>query len=221
VARQAAKQPSSAPYPIVIAPHSNGDGPEWRATVEELPGCEASGATPESAAAVVAVGQPEDAIVIDEGVTVSAPYVAAATHAAPHTYLGLTGGAIGQGLPSAAGAALARPDRPVLVLQADGSAMYTLQALWTHAREGLDVTTLICANRSYRILLDELRRAGVEQPRPGAQSMTSLGEPPLDWVALATGMGVPAARATTAGELTIELRRALAEPGPHVVEMVL
>jgi acetolactate synthase I/II/III large subunit len=177
--------------------------------------------TPESAAAVIAVGQPEDAIVIDEGVTVSAPYVAAATHAAPHTYLGLTGGAIGQGLPSAAGAALARPDRPVLVLQADGSAMYTLQALWTHAREGLDVTTLVCANRNYRVLVEELRRAGVERPGAQARSLTDLGDPPLDWVALAHGMGVPGVRASTADELADALARSLGEPGPHVVEMLL
>jgi len=176
---------------------------------------------PLSAVRIIAALQPEGAIVVDEGLTLSAAYVPASAGAPRHAYLALTGGAIGFGLPAAAGAAIAAPDRPVIALQADGSGMYTAQALWTHAREGLDVTTLICANRSYRILLDELRRAGVEQPRPGAQSMTSLGEPPLDWVALATGMGVPAARATTAGELTAELRRALAEPGPHLVEMAL
>jgi acetolactate synthase I/II/III large subunit len=176
---------------------------------------------PLTAVRIIAATQPEGAIVVDEGLTLSAEYVAVSAGAPRHTYLGLTGGAIGFGLPAAAGAAIASPDRPVIALQADGSGMYTAQALWTHARERLDVTTLVCANRTYRILIEELRRAGVERPPPGAQAMTSLGEPPLDWVALATGMGVAAARATTAGELTAELRRALAEPGPHLVEMVL
>jgi acetolactate synthase-1/2/3 large subunit len=148
--------------------------------------------------------------------------LAAHTAGAPrHDVLALTGGAIGQGLPVAVGAAIACPDRPVIALQADGSGMYTAQALWTYAREGLDVTALVCANRSYRILLEELRRAGVEEPDPGARSLTSLAEPALDWLALASGMGVPAQRATTAGELAVALERGLAEPGPHLVEMVL
>jgi acetolactate synthase-1/2/3 large subunit len=108
----------------------------------------------------------------------------------------------------------------VIALQADGSGMYTAQALWTHAREGLDVTTLVCANRTYRILLEELARAGVDEPEPNAAALTSLGGPALDWVALANGMGVPAERATTAGEVAVAMERALAEPGPHLVEMV-
>ena len=177
--------------------------------------------TPVTVARVIADGQPEGAIVVDEGLTVSAFYVEASSGAARHTYLALTGGAIGFGLPAAAGAAIACPDRPVIVLQADGSGMYTAQALWTHAREGLDVTTLVCANRSYRILLEELARAGVDEPAPRARAVTSLDEPPLDWVKLAGGMGVPARRATTVGELRDALARALAEPGPHLVEMVL
>ena len=176
---------------------------------------------PLAAVRILAALQPEGAIVVDEGLTLSADYVAASAGAPRHTYLALTGGAIGFGLPAAAGAAVACPDRPVVCLQADGSGMYTAQALWTHARERLDITTVVVANRSYRILIEELRRAGVEDPKPGARSMTSLREPALDWVALATGLGVPAARATTTGELDAELRRALAEPGPHLVEMVL
>jgi acetolactate synthase-1/2/3 large subunit len=171
-------------------------------------------------AQAVAAAQPEGAIVVDEGLTVSAFYVAASAGAPPHTYLALTGGAIGFGLPAAAGAALACPDRPVIALQADGRGMYTAQALWTHAREGLDVTTLVCANRTYRILLEELARAGVDDPAPNAAALTSLGGPALDWVALARGMGVPAEQATTAGEVATAIERALAEPGPHLVEMV-
>ena len=177
--------------------------------------------TPATVAQVLAANQPEGAIVVDESVTLSAHYVAASAGAPRHSYLALTGGAIGQGLPSAAGAAIACPDRPVIALQADGSAMYTLQALWTHAREGLDVTSLICSNGSYRILLEELARAGVKEPGPRAQALTALTEPPLDWVALANGMGVPATRATTAQELADALQRALAAPGPQLVEMVL
>jgi acetolactate synthase-1/2/3 large subunit len=177
--------------------------------------------TPTTMAAVIAAGQPEGAIVVDEGITVSAFYVAASASAPRHSYLALTGGAIGFGIPAAAGAAVACPDRPVIALQADGSGMYVAQGLWTQAREGLDVTTLVCANRGYRILVEELRRAGVEEPEPGARSMTTLTEPALDWVSLAAGMGVPGVRAETAGELADALQRALAEPGPHLVEMLL
>jgi acetolactate synthase-1/2/3 large subunit len=200
------------------APAARAPAPPPAAGPAPAPGDPLTSAT---AAAVIAAGQPEGAIVVDEGVTFSPDYSAAAAAAPRHTYLSLTGGAIGQGLPSAAGAAIACPDRPVIAVQADGSAMYTLQALWTHAREGLDVTTLICANRGYRILVEELRRAGEERPAPQARALTELGEPPLDWVALAAGMGVPGVRATTAGELAAALARALAEPGPHLVEMVL
>jgi len=177
--------------------------------------------TPITVSQVIAAGQPEGAIVVDEGLTVSAFYVELSTGAPRHTYLALTGGAIGFGLPAAAGAAVACPARPVIALQADGSGMYTAQALWTQAREGLDVTNLVCANGTYRILLEELSRAGVDDPAPGARSLTSLGEPGLDWVALATSMGVPGRRVTTAGELATALSGALAEPGPHLVEMVI
>ena len=177
--------------------------------------------TPETVGQVIAANQPEGAIVVDEGITVSRFYVPASMRAARHTYLALTGGAIGYGPPCATGAAVACPDRPVLALQADGSAMYTVQALWTQAREGLDVTTLICANRGYDILVEELRRAGVERPRPHAQSLTALDEPALDWPALARGLGVPARIAHTGQELASALAEALAEPGPHLIEMVL
>jgi acetolactate synthase-1/2/3 large subunit len=177
--------------------------------------------TPIAAARAIAAGQPEDAVVVDEGLTLSAFYVAASLGAPRHSYLAITGGSIGQGLPCATGAAIACPDRPVIALQADGSAMYTLQALWTQAREGLDVTTLLISNRSYEILLVELARAGIAEPGPRARALTQLGEPALDWCSLARGMGVPAARATTTRELSAELARALAEPGPHLVEMVI
>jgi acetolactate synthase-1/2/3 large subunit len=175
----------------------------------------------QSAAAVIGALLPEGAIVSDEGNT-SGIFVAGATAGAPrHDWLCLTGGAIGQGLPLATGAAVACPDRKVLCLEADGSAMYTLQALWTQAREGLDVTTVIYANRSYAILAMELGRVGAGEPGPRAGGMLELDRPALDFVALARGMGVPAWRATTAEEFADHLVRALAEPGPAVVEAVV
>jgi acetolactate synthase-1/2/3 large subunit len=162
--------------------------------------------------------QPENAIVVDEAATSGFPYGLLAESAPAHSVLGLTGGAIGQGLPCATGAAVACPDRPVIAFQADGSGMYTLQSLWTQAREGLDVTTVICANREYRILRVELGRADIGVPGPVAEGLTSLRSPELDWVSLARGMGVPGARADTADDLVRELGRAFAEPGPHLIE---
>ncbi len=174
--------------------------------------------TPESLAAAVAGFQPEGAIVMDEGLTSAHAYFLAATNAPRHTYLALTGGAIGQGLPCATGAALACPDRPVIALQADGSGMYTLQALWTQARESLDVTTVILANRGYQILAVELARTGIVEPGPRCRSLTNFDLVP-DWTQLARGFGVPAVRVEAAEDLWRELDRALAEPGPHLIEV--
>jgi acetolactate synthase-1/2/3 large subunit len=177
--------------------------------------------TPQSLAAAVSALQPEGAIVMDEGATSSGAYFPTSHRTRRHSYLALTGGAIGQGLPCATGASIACPDRPVIALQADGSAAYTLQALWTQAREGLDVTTILCSNRAYRILQLELGRAGVAEPGPNARGLTDLSSPPIDWAELAKGFGVPGARATTADELVGELRLALSESGPHLIEAVL
>ncbi len=176
---------------------------------------------PASLGAVVAALQPEGAIVVDEGATSGLPHFVAAAGAPPHTWLGLTGGAIGQGLPCATGAALACPGRRVIALEADGSALYSLQALWTQAREGLEVTTVLCSNRRYRILQIELARSGVAEPGPAARALTSLDEPPLDWVALARGQGVPATRAGTVEAFREALARSLARPGPSLIEAVL
>ncbi len=176
--------------------------------------------TPESLAAAVAGLQPEGAIVMDEGLTAARAYFAAAASAPPHSYLALTGGAIGQGLPCATGAALACPERPVIALQADGSGMYTLQALWTQAREGLDVTTLILANRGYQILAIELARTGIATPGSACRSLIDF-DPLPDWTRLARGLGVPAVAVGDAESLWRELERALAEPGPHLIEVPL
>ncbi|MGP4020263.1 acetolactate synthase large subunit [Saccharopolyspora sp. 5N708] len=172
-------------------------------------------------AAAIVLTQPEHSIVVNEGVSSGAAYPAIAAAAPPHAELTNTGGAIGMGMPAATGAAIACPDRAVINLQADGSAAYTVQALWTQAREGLDVTTVICANSRYGILQAELQRAGIDQPGAAAASMTSLAEPTVDWTAVARGFGVPSSRASTAAELLDALRGAHAEPGPHLIEAVL
>jgi acetolactate synthase I/II/III large subunit len=174
--------------------------------------------TGESAAAVIGALLPEGAIVSDEANTSGVWLPAATAGAPPHDWLTLTGGAIGQGLPLATGAAVASPGRPVLALEADGSAMYTISALWTHAREELDITTIIFSNQAYAILGMELDRVGAVAGGEAARSLLDLSRPRIDFTALARGMGVPASRATTAGEFAGQLRRALAEPGPHLIE---
>ncbi len=163
---------------------------------------------------------PEGAIVSDEGNTSGLFAPGATAGAPPHDWLCLTGGAIGQGLPVAVGAAVACPDRRVVALEADGSAMYTLQAWWTMAREGLDVTTVVLNNHSYAVLNMELDRVGVGSAGPRARDMLDLGRPAIDFVHLATGLGLHAARAESAEEFTDELARALATPGPSVIEAI-
>jgi acetolactate synthase-1/2/3 large subunit len=185
------------------------------------PGLPSGDLTTETAAAVIGALLPEGAIVSDEAVT-SGLFLPSATAGAPaHDWLTLTGGAIGQGLPLAIGAAIACPQRPVIALEADGSAMYTISALWTHAREGLDITTVIFSNRRYAILAMELGRVGAAGAGEAARSLLDLSRPPLDFTALAAGMGVPASRATTAEEFAAQLSKALAEPGPHLIEALL
>jgi acetolactate synthase-1/2/3 large subunit len=171
--------------------------------------------------AALAALMPEHCIVMDEAATTGLPFYAASTGAPAHTYMALTGGAIGQGLPCATGAAIACPDRKVIAFQADGSAMYTVQALWTQARENLAVTTLICNNRRYRILQVELARAGVTEPGRKARSLTSLANPEIEWAKIAAGMGIPAVRVDSAEMLVTQLERAIAEPGPNLIEMLI
>jgi acetolactate synthase-1/2/3 large subunit len=161
---------------------------------------------------------PEGAIVADESVSVGRSFFPSTSQARPHTWLQVTGGAIGCGLPLATGAATACPDRPVVCLEADGSAMYTLQALWTQAREGLNVTTVILSNRSYAILQGEMRNVGVEQPGPVGRDMMSLDNPALGWIDLAKGLGVEAAATDDAQEFSRLLAHGLATPGPFLIE---
>ncbi len=176
---------------------------------------------PGSLSAVVASLLPENAIVMDESNTSMGPFCVMSQSAHRHSYLTQPGGAIGLGFPCATGAAVACPDRTVINLQADGSGMYTVQSLWTQAREQLNVKTIICNNASYRILGIELMRTGVKEFGKQAQSMIGLNNPLIDWVNLAKSLGVPAVRVETAEELARELARALAEPGPQLIEAVL
>ena len=163
---------------------------------------------------------PEGAIVCDESVTTGRNFFRATHAAAPHTWLQLTGGAIGLGIPMATGAAVACPDRKVINLQADGSALYTAQALWTQARERLDVLTLIWSNRAYAILRHELAGVGANPGRK-ALDMLSLDDPAVDWVALARGYGVEATRVETLAGLIDAMRAALPRRGPFLIEVAL
>jgi acetolactate synthase-1/2/3 large subunit len=164
---------------------------------------------------------PENAIVVDEAISTGREFDAATREAAPHDWLTNMGGSIGYGLPVAVGAALAAPDRRVIALEGDGSAMYTLQALWTMARESLDVTVVVFANRNYQILRGEFAQVGAGAPGLRAADMLSIDRPALDWVALATGHGVPACRVTTAGEFADAMRRNMDTEGPGLIEVVL
>lgn len=193
-------------------------------TVNEFPSVPAvptARLTAETACQTIAALLPEGAIVSDEANTSGASFAAASAGAPAHDVLTLTGGAIGQGLPVAVGAAIACPDRPVVALEADGSAMYTIQSLWTMARERLDVTVVIFNNRSYGILNVELQRVGAQASGQKAQAQLDLADPPIDFVAVSQGLGVPGVLATTTGELADALTRAFAEPGPHLVEVAV
>jgi len=171
-------------------------------------------------AAAIAASLPERAIVSDEANTMGVALPQALASAPRHTLLTLTGGAIGQGLPVATGAAVAAPDRPVLALEADGSALYTIQALWTQAREQLDVTTVLINNAAYAILRMELARTAAGDAGERASRMLDLSDPTPGFTEISTGMGVPAIRVSTAEDLDQALRRAYAEPGPHLIEAI-
>jgi acetolactate synthase-1/2/3 large subunit len=172
-------------------------------------------------AAVVGTLLPENAIVVDESMTSGRGMMAATRGAPQHDWLGNTGGSIGIALPLAVGAAVACPSRKVLCLTADGCGMYTLQALWTMAREGLNVTTVVFANRAYAVLKREFAYLGVGSPGARALDMFEIGRPDLDWVALAKGMGVPATRVTSLEAFGKALREGLGNEGPTLIEVPL
>lgn len=200
--------PASAPVPLT----------EWG---EPLSVPHSGKLTDGAIAAIVATRMPENAIICDESLTSAIGFYALSKASVPHDYLQITGGAIGIGTPLAAGAAVACPDRKVIGLQADGSAMYTIQGLWTQARENLDVVTIIFNNGAYRILHGEMRNVGVEDFGRNARRMLNLDEPGIDWLALSMGLGVEAGRATTIEEFSRLFEAALSRRGPYLIEAVI
>lgn len=172
-----------------------------------------------SIAQAIAMAIPENAIVVDESVTTGRAFFPPTAAAAPHDWLQNMGGSIGFSTPVATGAAVACPDRKVICMVGDGSAMYTLQSLWTQAREGLNVVTVVFANRIYQILRGEFDGVGAGEPGQRAQDMLRLDRPDLDFVALAKGMGVPGRAVANADDFNKALAEAIAEPGPRLIEV--
>lgn len=172
-------------------------------------------------AAALAAVMPDNAILIDESISSSFVLLPVLRAAAPHDFLQLTGGAIGIGLPLATGAAVAAPTRKVVCLQADGSAMYTPQALWTQARERLDVVTVVLANRAYATLRGEFKSVGIEQPGENALRMLDLADPELRWTKIAGGMGVEACRVETAEAFVAAFQNAIRQKGPFLIEAMI
>lgn len=164
---------------------------------------------------------PENAIVVDEAITTGRQLHQSSIMAAPHDWLEITGGSIGYGLPAAVGAAIACPDRKVIAIEGDGSAMYTVQSLWTMARENLDITVVICANRSYQILSGELANMGGPAPGPNARRMLTLGDPILDWVSLAKGHGMAATKVDNLADFCKIFARSMQAKGPSLIEVWL
>ncbi len=175
----------------------------------------------DKACAIVSALLPENCIICDESVSSGRNFYYDCHSAPQHDYIQLTGGAIGEGIPLTIGAAVACPDRKVIGMQADGSGMYTVQGLWTQARENLDIVTVVFANRTYQILHGEMRAVGVNDFGRNATLMLNIDEPALDWVMMAKGMGVEAARATTAEEFTSLFKAALARKGPFLLEAAI
>jgi acetolactate synthase-1/2/3 large subunit len=172
-----------------------------------------------SIAQALACAIPENAIVVDESITTGRGFFPPTAAAAPHDWLQNMGGSIGFSTPVATGAAVACPDRKVICMVGDGSAMYTIQSLWTQAREGLDVVTIVFANRIYQILRGEFDGVGAGEPGQRALDMLKIDRPTLDFVALAKGMGVAGRAVTTADEFNLALAEAIAEPGPRLIEV--
>ncbi len=177
--------------------------------------------SPETIAPVLGALLPENAIVVDESVTTGRQFFGETAGAPPHVWLNNRGGSIGYGMPVAIGAAIACPDRKVIALEGDGSAMYTVQSLWTMARENLDITILVFANRSYSILRGELTNVGVQNPGPRAVDMLTLDRPHLDWVDMAKGMGVPGQQVNDAAALATAFENGLATDGPYLIELLM
>ena len=226
--------PDGCEFSILSQPHEDGVAallglaaavdapPEPRSRIAlELPGMPAGRLTPSAVAQIIARLLPAGVIISDDSVTARYPLLLALGSAQPSTHLPVTGGSIGQGLPVAVGAALAAPDRKVLCTQGDGAAAYTLQALWTMARERLDVTTVIFANRTYAVLNIELQRVGIASAGAKALSMLDLHNPEIDWARVSSGLGVEASRATTCEEFASQFSSAMRGTGPRLIEALV
>src|SRR5947209_9657268 len=224
--------PAGCEIHTLAGPDKDGAGAlEALAAALSLHGTQPAGAKPERAllssgdvtlqglAAAIGALLPENTIVVDESMTSGRGLMAATRGAPPHDWLANTGGSIGIALPLAVGASVACPERHVLCLTADGSAMYTAQALWTMAREGLNVTTVVFANRAYAVLKREFSYLGAGNPGPRALDMFEIGRPDLDWVLLAKGMGVPGTRAGSLNEFVEALRKGFEGEGPSLIEV--
>lgn len=212
--------PPGADGPGAVAALAEAVGSRPVSEAPPLPPAPRGAITPEALAAAVAHALPEGAIVVDESITAGRMLAPATAGAARHTWLSITGGAIGIGIPLALGAAIACPERPVIALQADGSAMYTPQGLWSQAREGANVTTVILANRGYQILKGELMAVGAN-PGRSALDMLEIDRPTIDFVALARSQGVPGRRVEDAADLRRAIADGAAEPGPSLIEAVI
>jgi len=187
-----------------------------------IPELQSGELTPRSAGHAIAALLPENAIIADESTTSGGTAYHLTANAPQHDLIAVTGGAIGGGIPLAIGAAVACPERKVVNLQADGSGMYTIQGLWTIAREQLDVTTVIWNNRTYNILNMELHNVGAANDAgPKALSMFDLSNPDIDFCALAQGMGVESMRATTTEEFNHQFAYCMANKGPHLIEAII
>ncbi len=195
------------------------DTPPAHVAERNAPATPTGPADADTIAAVLGQMIPENAIVVDESITTGRAFGPATAGAAPHTWLNNCGGSIGYSLPAAVGAAVACPDRPVLALTGDGSAMYTVQAIWTMAREALNITMVIFANRSYQILRGELTNVGVGNAGPRAIDMLSLDRPAINWVDMARSMGAEASAVSTAEALSEALAAGFATPGPVLIEV--
>lgn len=198
-----------------------GAGASRAPTDLKLPGLPSGGITREKLGAFLGHRLPEGAVVVDESITTGRTFLADTQNARPHHWLTGTGGAIGYAMGAAVGAAIASPDQPVVALESDGSGMYMPQALWTQAREQLNVTTLIFSNRHYEILRQEMSNVGVSNFGSKAESLLSLTNPEINWVPLSESMGVPAQRVETMEGLDEAFNGALKNNGPHLIEVSL
>jgi len=187
----------------------------------DLPARPSGSVTPEKLGALIAATLPDNAIVVDESVSTGRTFMAASETARPHDWILPTGGSIGFAMPAAIGAAVACPDRKVVCLESDGSGMYMPQSLWTEAREGLNILTLILANRKYQILRGEMMNVGASNIGPKASALLDIDRPTIDWVSLAKTFGVEAFRAETMDKLSRHIDAGMAMNGPCLIEVVI